>query len=100
MSTNTIKNRFQAVTYLMREDGPLEVPDKSTPIALSAAEAIDHARAATGRPWTAPETDAALERLATTMVAGLKSWERQHRADARQRALRHLLLSGPDAHLH
>ncbi len=100
LSTNTIKSRFQAITYLMVDNGPLKVPDKSTPITLTPAEAIEEARNATGRPWTSPETDAALERLATTMVANLKSWERQHRADARQRALRHLLLSGPDAHLH
>ena len=100
MSTNTIKSRFQAITYLMTEKGPLVVADKSTPITLTVADAIEEARNATGRPWTSPETDAALERLATTMVANLKAWERQQRADARQRALRHLLLSGPDAHLH
>ncbi|MEA2474724.1 MAG: hypothetical protein QOE06_2639 [Thermoleophilaceae bacterium] len=100
LSTNTMKSRFEAVTYLMTDRGPLEVPDKSVPIGLPVPDAIEGARAATGRPWTSPETDAALERLATTMVAGLKSWERQTRADHRQRALRHLLLSGPDAQLH
>jgi uncharacterized protein (DUF1800 family) len=100
LSTNTMKSRFQAITYLMTDDGPLEVPDKKFAVGLPVADAIAEARAATGHPWTSPETDAALERLATTMVAGLKTWERQHRADARQRALRHLLLSGPDAHLH
>jgi hypothetical protein len=31
---------------------------------------------------------------------GAKSWEMQSRADMCQRALRHLLLSGPDAQLH
>jgi uncharacterized protein (DUF1800 family) len=100
LSTNTIKNRFQAITYLMTDRAPLQVPDKSTPIGLSTVDALARARAATGQPWTSPETDAALEKLANTMVAGLKSWERQHRADARERALRHLLLSGPDAQLH
>ena len=100
LSTNTMKNRFQAITYLMVDDGPLHVPDKSVPIGLAPAEAIEQARAVTGRPWTSPETDAVLEKLATTMVANLKSWERQNRADHRQRALRHLLLSGPDAQLH
>jgi uncharacterized protein (DUF1800 family) len=100
LSTNTIKNRFQAITYLMTDRGPLQVPDKATPIGLSAADALARARATTGQPWTSPETDAALEKLADTMVAGIKSWERQHRADARERALRHLLLSGPDAQLH
>jgi uncharacterized protein (DUF1800 family) len=100
LSTNTIKNRFQVITYLMTDRGPLQVPDKSVPLGLPVADAIEHARAATGRPWTSPETDAALEKLATTMVANLKPWERQSRADHRQRALRHLLLSGPDAQLH
>ena len=100
LSTNTMKARFQAVTYLMNDDGPLEVPDKATPIGLAVGDALEQAREATGRPWTSPETDAVLERMATAMVADLKTWERQHRADARQRALRHLLLSGPDAQLH
>jgi uncharacterized protein (DUF1800 family) len=100
LSTNTMKARFQAVTYLMTDGAPLQVPDKSVAIGVPVADAIEGARAATGRPWTSPETDAALDRLATTMVAGLKSWERQQRADQRERALRHLLLSGPDAQLH
>jgi hypothetical protein len=100
LSTNTMKARFQTITYLMTERGPLHLPDKAIPIGKPAAEAIEAARAATGRPWTSPETDAALERLATSMVADLKTWERQHRADARERALRHLLMSGPDAQLH
>jgi hypothetical protein len=100
LSTNTMKSRFQVVTYLMTDGGPLRVPDKFTPIGLAPQDAIEHARAATGRPWTSPETDAALEKLATTMVTGLKPWERQTRADHQTRALRHLLLSGPDAHLH
>ncbi|HEX2126557.1 MAG TPA: DUF1800 family protein, partial [Thermoleophilaceae bacterium] len=100
LSTNTMKSRFQAVTYLMLDDGPLKVADKSVAVGTSVADAIEQARAVTGRPWTSPETDAALEKLATTMVANLRSWERQTRADHRQRVLRHLLLSGPDAHLH
>jgi hypothetical protein len=100
LSTNTVKSRFQAITYLMTDEGPLRVPDKFVPIGLSSRDVIEQARIATGRPWTSPETDAALEKLATTMVANLKSWERQTRADHRLRALRHLLLSGPDAQLH
>ena len=100
LSTNTMKARFQAITYLMADDGPLDVPDRSVPVGLPVGDAIEAARAATGRPWTSSETDAALEKLATAMVANLKPWERQNRADHRQRALRHLLLSGPDAQLH
>ena len=100
LSTNTMKARFQGVTNMMTDGGPLRVPDKATPIGLPTVDAIARARAATGQPWTSPETDAALEKLANTMVANLKTWERQNRADARERALRHLLLSGPDAQLH
>jgi uncharacterized protein (DUF1800 family) len=103
LSTNSIKARFSAITHLMRKGDPLYVPDKSQPIdalTTNAAEVIAAARDATGRPWTSPETDAALERLATDIVANLKSWERQTRADHRQRAIRHLLMSGPDAQLH
>jgi hypothetical protein len=100
LSTNTVRNRFQVVSYLLGDGGPLRIPDKSTPVGISVEDAIEQARAATGRPWTSPETDAALVKLATTMVANTKTWERQTRADHRQRALRHLLLSGPDAQLH
>ena len=100
LSTNTMKGRFRVITELMTEKQPLHLPDKSVPIGKPAAEAIEAARAATGRPWTSPQTDAALERLATDIVANLKTWERQNRADSRERALRHLLMSGPDAQLH
>ena len=99
LSTNTVKARFTLVTALMREGDPLAIADKSQPLDLTPADAIGRARAAVGDPWTSPETDAVLERLASDIVAGLKPWERQSRADMRQRALRHLLLSGPDAHL-
>ena len=47
-----------------------------------------------------PLTRRALTDMATSYVANLKSWERDDRADMLQRALRHLILSGPDAHLH
>ena len=100
LSTNSMKARFTVATYLLRKDDPLEVPDKSQPIDLLANDAIARARAATGHPWTSPETDAALERLAGSIVANLKPWERQTRADQRQRALRHFLICGPDAQLH
>jgi uncharacterized protein (DUF1800 family) len=100
LSTNTMKARFTAVTYLMRKGDPLNVADKSQALDVVSADAVAAARAATGQPWTAPETDAALDRLAGGIVANLKSWERQTRADQRQRALRHLLMSGPDAQLH
>jgi uncharacterized protein (DUF1800 family) len=105
LSTNTVKSRFQAVTYLMADDDdPLAIPNGATPVNLPVHEAIARARAAAGHPWTSPETDAALERLAAGVFSDLRpgrqanAW--QQRSDMRQRALVHLLLSGPDAQLH
>ena len=37
LSTNTMKARFQAITYLFNDDAPLRSPDGSTPIDLSPA---------------------------------------------------------------
>jgi hypothetical protein len=98
-----VKARFNAVTYLMRDGGPLAVKDGDTPVNLPAGEAVQRARAAVGQPWTAPETDAALERLSANFFSDFKpkqTWGWQQRSDQRERVIRHLLLSGPDAHLH
>jgi uncharacterized protein (DUF1800 family) len=103
LSTNTVKARFSSVTYLMVDKGSLDVPDGSTPINLPPAEAVQRARAAVGNPWTAPETDAALERMSAGFFSDFKpkqTWGWQARSDQRERVLRHLLLSGPDAQLH
>jgi hypothetical protein len=64
---------------------------------------VTRARAAVGDPWTSPETDAALERMAAGFFDDFKprqTWGWQQRSDHRERVLRHLLLSGPDAQLH
>jgi uncharacterized protein (DUF1800 family) len=103
LSTNTIKARFSAVTYLMVEGAPLEVREGSTPINLPADDAVARARKAVGDPWTSPETDAALQRMSAGFFSDFKpkqTWGWQTRSDQREAALRHLLLSGPDAQLH
>jgi uncharacterized protein (DUF1800 family) len=103
LSTNTVHSRFQAITYLMADDGALAVAKESTPIDLPAAEAVAQARRATGEPWTSPQTDALLERMAASFFADFEpkqTWGWQERADMRTRVLRHLLMSGPDAQLH
>ena len=103
LSTNTMHTRFKAIAYLMREEGPLSVPKGGAPLKGPAADAIARARAATGEPWTSPTTDAALDRMANGFFADFKptqSWGWQDRSDHRDRALRHLLMSGPDAQLH
>ena len=103
MSTNTMKNRFQAITYLFREGAPLEVPDGSTPVDLTPDGAVMRAWNAVGRPWVSDATRAALVQMAGGAYSDLRPSQtsrRQQGADMRERTLRHLLLSGPDAHLH
>jgi uncharacterized protein (DUF1800 family) len=102
LSTNTMKARFSATAYMSMDKGPLSVADDSVKVGLPADEAIANARAATGDPWTSAETDAVLRRMATDFDADIRtrSWGHQERADMRQRVLRHLLISGPDAQLH
>jgi uncharacterized protein (DUF1800 family) len=103
LSTNTIRARFGAITYLMADNGPIAVADNSTPVSLPPGEAVARARAAVGNPWTSPETDAALERMSAGFFADFKpkqTWGWEGRSDMRERVVRHLLLSGPDAQLH
>jgi len=103
LSTNSIRARFHAVNRLFHDHGPLEVPDNSTPTDLTPQQALDRARAAVGDPWTSPETDAALLRMGEALFSDVKpreQWKRVQRSDQRERAFRHLLLSGPDAQLH
>ncbi len=99
LSTTTMHARFEAATYLVK-DGPLEVADKSVPVGWDPARHLEAALDATGRPWISAATRQTLLRTAREMNAGLKSWEVAPMATLTQRALRHLLLSGPDAQLH
>jgi uncharacterized protein (DUF1800 family) len=102
LSTNTMKNRFQAVTYLFADGAPLSVADGQTPVDLSADDAVTRAWSAVGQPWISGSTRDALVQMAAGAYSDLRPTDRrrQQRADMRERALRHLLLSGPDAHLH
>jgi len=102
LSTNTVRARFTAVNYLVRY-GALNVEDKSTPIGLSPDEHLARALQATGQPWISQSTHAALKGMVPRLFQGVKTTntnQMQSRSDMAQRALRHLLLSGPDAQLH
>ena len=99
LSTTTMRARFQAASHLTRE-GPLSVPDESVPVEWDAERQLEAALDATGRPWISAATRATLLRAAADMNSGLKRWEVTPMATTTQRALRHLLLSGPDAQLH
>jgi hypothetical protein len=64
---------------------------------------VERARTATGRPWTSPTTDRQLHALAQRFLSiDVKPGDDvpRYQAELTQAALRHLLLSGPDASLH
>lgn len=105
LSTNAMRVRFDVGNYFL--DGPrLGVRDGSTPKRLSPPQALARARRATGEPWTSRQTDKVLMRLAKRVLTERRlpegEWRqpRQERADMCQRALRQLLLCGPDAQVH
>jgi hypothetical protein len=98
-----MKNRFTAVTYLFNDGGVLAVPDGSTPVDLSPEDSVTRAWKAVGEPWVSDATRTTLVQMAGGAFSDVRATQttrRQQRADMRERALRHLLLSGPDAHLH
>jgi uncharacterized protein (DUF1800 family) len=102
LNTNTARARFSAVNYLM-QNGPLKVEDKSISVTLTPDEHMSMALAATGQPWVSKSTAGALKAMVPRFFSGVKptnTYQMQSRADMCQRALRHLLLSGPDAQLH
>jgi uncharacterized protein (DUF1800 family) len=95
LSSNSMRMRFDFANYML--DTPrVGVKDGSTPRTLSARRAVARARRAAGDPWTSRRTDAELMRVARRVLAE----EDQQSADMCQRALRHLLISGPDAQVH
>jgi uncharacterized protein (DUF1800 family) len=100
MSSNTMRMRFTAANALLG-DAPFKVEDKSTPLELTPKQHLDRALDAVGQPWVSPRTRRALLALARgyQAMAG-KEWQKQTAADMTQRAMRHLLLSAPDAQLH
>jgi len=84
---------------------PLEVPDGAGDPTLTPEQQVERALDGLGRPWISDATRRVLTDLAARYFADLvKPWQqgkpKQERADMLQRALRHLLISGPDAHLH
>ena len=105
LSTNAMRSRFQVANYMLAEDkGPLAVRAGAGDQSDTPDRAVERALDALGRPWISAPTRAALTDLAAHYFDDLvKPWQlksRPDRADMLQRALRHLLLSGPDAQLH
>ncbi|HEX5922672.1 MAG TPA: DUF1800 domain-containing protein [Baekduia sp.] len=100
MSSNGMRMRFVAANVALSQPG-LKVPDGDTPVDLKPAQQFDRAMAALGHPWASERTRKGLLALAKgyDAMAGQK-WQRQLAADMTQRAMRHLLLSAPDAQVH
>jgi uncharacterized protein (DUF1800 family) len=100
MSSNGMRMRFVAANVALSQPG-LKVEDGDTPVDLKPAQQLDRAMAALGRPWASERTRKGLLALAKgyDAMAGQK-WQRQVAADMTQRAMRHLLLSAPDAQVH
>jgi uncharacterized protein (DUF1800 family) len=99
MSTATMRARFLCATWVCREP-PVAVKKGTVDPAWKPAEHVERARAATGRPWTSPVTDRQLLALARRFVTtNVKPGDEvpEYQAELTQAALRHLLLSGPDA---
>jgi uncharacterized protein (DUF1800 family) len=105
LSTNSVRARFSAVNHMLdAEKGVMAVADGSGDPALTPEEQVDRALAALGRPWVSAKARAVLVDMASGFFADLvKPWQiksRPQRADMLQRVVRHLILSGPDSHLH
>jgi uncharacterized protein (DUF1800 family) len=100
MSSNGMRMRFVAANVALSQPG-LKVDDGDTPLDLEPRQHLDRAMAALGHPWASPRTRKGLLSLAKgyDKMAGQK-WQRQVAADMTQRAMRHLLLSAPDAQVH
>jgi uncharacterized protein (DUF1800 family) len=99
MSTATMRARFLSATYITN-DPPVKVAKGVVDPTWTSAEHVEHARAATGRPWTSAATDRELLALAHRfLITNVKAGDEvpQYQAELTQSALRHLLLSGPDA---
>ena len=100
MSSGSMRTRFVTVNELLRPGSVLAVADGSTPVGLSPDDAMGRAQAACGNPWASAATLAELRALAAAIPLTGNTAARQRAADAGQRSLRHLLLSGPDNQVH
>jgi uncharacterized protein (DUF1800 family) len=104
MSTNSIRGRFVAANTVLDTPRVKVASDAKGDPDLKAAQALDLALKATGRPWISGHSRAVLLGMARTFYSDMtKSWQesqKPQRAAMLQRVLRQLLLAGPDAHLH
>jgi hypothetical protein len=103
MSSNSMRVRFDWGNRLIDKDSLGPKPGTVQP-PPAAADALEQALAATGRPWISGVTRSHLLEMATHYFDDLKPntrpQRRIERAEMLQRSLRLILLAGPDAQLH
>ncbi len=105
LTSGTIRARLDAANMLIGwdDDAVLHVPDEAGRPGLQPAEQVDLALRALGSPWISDTTRGILTNVARHYFDDMKPDEEQGRvvrAAMLQRALRNLILTGPDAHLH
>jgi uncharacterized protein (DUF1800 family) len=107
LSSNAMRARWNWANELIDDRrSRVGIRDGEGDPELKPAEALEQALDATGRPWISAHTRTTLLLMARRFYADLtEDWEREpkarrQRATMLQRALRHFLLSGPDAQLH
>jgi uncharacterized protein (DUF1800 family) len=111
LSTNAMRARFDFASALIAR-GPAAVRDGAAPRTATAAAGVAQARTAVGAPWGSGRTTKLLREMAEGWGEPRRSKKKKRsrrgrarplsraQADTLQRALRHLLVSGPDGQLH
>ena len=104
MSTNAMRVRLAVAAELVKAGGPAEVRKGTIDPVFSGDGPLDTAKVAVGRPQVTNSTDLALRRLIGTFAAAPEAsasseTTRRNHAESMQRALRHLLIAGPDNQL-
>ena len=108
LTTSTMRARTTLCNAMIGwgDAPPLRVRNGTTDASKTADEQLESALTAAGRPWISDGTRGVLTDLAAGFYSDMtQPWEqkpkpRQDRTDMLQRLMRHLLLSGPDNHLH
>lgn len=105
MSSNAMRVRYEIGNFLLERGRGVWIEDGKGDPDLTPAAALEQALEATGRPWISASTRTTLLTMCRRAMAGAprdpeRRRERVERATMLQRALRHLLLTGPDAQVH
>jgi uncharacterized protein (DUF1800 family) len=101
LSSNAVRARFVAAGQMIEKNGALDVKEGSVEPGLSAAEHLGRAIAAVGVPHVSRSTRLVLERMLAGTLAAPDATHREEdvrrrHAEYVQRAVRHLLVSGPE----